>query len=95
LSKAELVKNPIFAEDEDYTLSEADTFSFTFRTLSKPKISLMQKFSNWVSGHLGSRNKRRESRRADSEVRPQIVVAPQTYMDQYNKQPYEIKRRVS
>lgn len=91
LSKAELVKNPIFAEDEDYTLSEADTFSFNFRTKSKPKPSLMQKLSNWVSEHLGNRNKRRESRRSDSESRPQIVIAPQTF----SKQPYEIKRRVS
>ncbi|KAI6191808.1 hypothetical protein M3Y97_00268000 [Aphelenchoides bicaudatus] len=103
--KAQLVRNPIFAEDEDYTLSEyEDHLSIG----NKPK-TLMQKLSNWIGG-LGNRNKR--GRRSDSETRPQIVgpftdrKVPQMFgnstIDHYNnnhmnssvisQQPYELKR---
>lgn len=108
--RATLVRNPIFAEDEDYSISEYDTHLSI--EPNKPK-TLMQRFSNWIGG-LGSRNKR--TRRSDSETRPQIVVGPLTdrkvrpmfsnsAMDEYNnnhmhssmisqQQPYEMKRRV-
>lgn len=67
--KAELVRNPIFAEDECYSISECDD-CLHLTPSPKPK-TVMQKVSDWI-GRLGNRNKK--SRRNDPGVKPQIVV---------------------